>query len=474
MPTTKLRKPTKTLKKAMKQDITPKKKKSTSKVSDRASDRAGNSHLRISAHMHVIYLLLTRGLLDQTQVAEKLSLKRQTINYHAKRLEIVGLIEPIDPNGNPKFYKPTPLIPFVSGSATPIVSESAKKMERAVGKTPSLVRDRKSGKIKGWKSRRRVGHVRDYDTIISIGGKRIPMLRVHSIVYTCTILREPLKEVPWKPAKEGMRGMDQFVYRNKFLNKKSTLFNLKELEVTFVRQKTKDTDELIICMPEKYFLEYELDQGEAILKEYVWKARKWFQNKFKVWLGLALPYREMEIAREIFDPALRRWVQENGMAKIQTKRGRGIVDESKKGFPEREFTTIEQVQADLESGDRILDLEEQMRLMMEQQSQLGTTDNAKKFQERMEILMRKFQEKMEGSIKKVEEEQERTQNYVLKWAEHVQNHILKLAEKLKMEAKMQNEMLEVIQKIQKNVERDQTERIMIDREKHQDSNIDNT
>jgi len=341
-----------------------------SKKPDKDPDRAGKSRVGISSRKYDVYLLLTKGYLDQTQVAGKLSLRRQTVSEHVKNLEVLGLIEPIDPNGNPKFYKPTPLTPVVSGSSTPVVSGSAKKMERTVGKTPILVRDAESGKIKCWKSGKKGGHVRNYDTIVSVDGKRIPMLRVHSISGTCAIVREPAIEVPWKPAKDGMKGMEQFVYKKIFKNKKSTMFNLKQLKVTFIRQKTKDTDELIIHMPEKYFFEYELDQGEEILKEYIWKARKWFQNKFKVWLGLVLPYRDMEIAHEIFDPALRRWVQENGMAKVKTKRGYGVVDESKTGFPEREFTTIEQVKADLQSGDRILDLEEQMRFMMQQQSQL--------------------------------------------------------------------------------------------------------
>ncbi|GAI33743.1 unnamed protein product, partial [marine sediment metagenome] len=106
--------------------------------------------------------------------------------------------------------------------------------------------------------------------------------------------------------------------------KKSEIDELKELEITFVRQKTKNYDELVIYLPEKYIFKFELEKTKKIMDEYVWKARKWFQNKYKLWLGLALPYRNMEIAHEIFDPALKRWVQENGMAKIQTKRGSGI------------------------------------------------------------------------------------------------------------------------------------------------------
>jgi len=238
-----------------------------------------------------------------------------------------------------------------------------------VGKTIKTVRDHKTGRFKGKRKGRGEGVHRDYDTLISIDGKRIPLLRVHRLAYTCTILREPMEKIPWEK-KNGPRGMEQWVLRHKFSNKKSEIDELKELEITFVRQRTKNYDELVIYLPEKYVTNFELKKTKKIMGDYAWKARKWFQNKYKLWLGLTLPYCDMEIAHEIFDPDLRRWVQENGMAKVKTKRGYGIVDESKKGFPEREFTTIEQVKADLESPDRILDLEEQMRFMMQQQSQL--------------------------------------------------------------------------------------------------------
>ena len=312
-------------------------KKKVTGVSDRDSDRTGKLRVKISPINYEVYLLLTKGYLDQTQVADKIERRKQTINYHVKTLEALGLIEPIDPNGNPKFYKPTPLIPVVSESATPVVSESAKKMERPVGKNPILVRDRKSGKIKGWKSSRKIGIVRDYNTIVSVDGKRIPMIRAHSLSYVCSVLREPADEVPWIKSKDGLRGMEQFVYRHIFDEKKSTwkhpaLFNLKKIEVTFVRKVTKNTDELVIYMPEKYFLEYELDEAKKFLQGYVWTAWKWFQSYFKAHLAFPMEYREMEFAKEIFDPVLRQWVQENGMAKIKTKRGQVMVDESKKGF----------------------------------------------------------------------------------------------------------------------------------------------
>lgn len=450
--------------------LSHKKKKLTGEISDTAFDRASKSRLKISPRRYSIYLLLTKGYLNQTQVADELKIKdRQTVNYHVKMLEIFGFIEPIDPNGNPKFYKPTPIIPVMSKSITPIVSKSAKKMERTVGKKPILVRDRKSGKIKGWKSSRKIGIVRDYNTIVSVDGKRIPMIRAHSLSYVCSVLREPAKEVPWEKSKDGLKGMEQFVYRHIFDNKKSTwkhpvLFNLKKIEVTFVRKVTKNTDEIVIYMPEKYFLKYELDEAKKFLQEYVWTAWKWFQSRFKAHLAFPIKYREMEMAREIFDPALRRWVHENGMAKVKTKRGWGIVDESKKGFPEREFTTIEQVKADLESPDRILDLEYIVERMSVREEE--TADATQKVQEQIEKLTDQFDrsstnlEKIVFTIQKISEETERTQ---------VQ--LLELAEEVKVISIMQNKMVETIQK---NMEQNQTGMIVVEREKYQNLNIDNT
>ena len=320
----------------------------------------------------IYYYLIKRGFL-QIDIAKKLKITKQAVNEHTKNLEILGVIKPIKQNANPKFFKPTTLIPatkFAEGRKSRIaINKHAKIPKRRVGKTIKTVRDHKTGHFKGKRAGRGEGFKRNYDTIVSIDGKRVPVLRVHSLSYTCTILRKPAEKIPWEK-KDGPKGMEQWILRHKFPNKKSEIDELKELEITFVRQKTKNYDELIIYLPEKYIFEFELEKTKKIMEGYSWKARKWFQNKYGLWLGLALPYRDMEIAHEIFDPALKNWVQENGMAKVKTKRGCGIVDESKKGFPEREFTSIEQVKVDLESGDRILDLEEQMRFMMQQQSQL--------------------------------------------------------------------------------------------------------
>jgi len=338
--------------------------------SDKDTDR-DTSYIPISLRLYEVYFLLIKKYFCQTQAAEELKLTRQTVNHHVNSLEILGLIEPPEENDNPKFYKPTTLIPVVSDNSFIKISKGARKSERTVGKNPLLdknnnrrkserilVRDRETGKIKGWKSQKNVGHKRSYDTVISCNGRRIPIFRVHSIASTCTILYGPSEEVPWKHIR-GMNEMEQFILKHKFINQKSKLFCMKELMVTFVRQiTTGGYDELIIYMPEKYLFEFELDAGERILDDYVNRARKWFQNEFKAYLSIPVKYREKEIAHEIFDAKLKRHVKQSKKhIRIQNKMGVISADTSKKNYPEVERSTVEQIKAELEMPDRILCLE---------------------------------------------------------------------------------------------------------------------
>jgi len=332
---------------------------------DNGTDRTTCSCIRLSKKQYRVYSLLTKQYMSQEQVAKKLHRTRQTINEHTKRLETLGLIEPKDPNGNPKSYRPTFIIPVVSGSSTPVVSGPTKQMLRSVGKHPILVRDLSSGRIKKWRSPRKVGCKRDYNTVISADGHFIQIVRANSIAHSCAVIKESPLKIPWEIV-DGMRGMRQYVYRHRFRNRNSALFNLKELDVTFVRQKTANSDELIIYMPEKYLFEYELQQATRILNTYIWKAWKWFQKTFKFILSNPSPYRPTEYAHEILDPKLKKFVHEQGMVKVKTERGYASVDESKKGFPEKEYTSIEEVEADLHMPERLLKLELKTEKLTEQ------------------------------------------------------------------------------------------------------------
>lgn len=319
---------------------------------------------------------MTKRFLNQSQIADAQGIRRQTVNEHVKSLEILGLIKPIDRNANPKFYKSTNIIPVTSGKSgkafTSVVSRSAKQVSRRVGKPYIMVKDKKTGHFKGKRRGRNGGYHRDYDTLVSVDGKRIPVLRIHRLAYACNILCEPVKKIPWK-AEGAPNGMQQWVLRHRFTNTKTEIDELRKLNITFVRQKTKKTDKIVIYLPQKYLFEHELEIAQKILEEYAWVARNWFVNEFKIGLSLALMHCPMEIARELIEPGMKQFLNKHGMIKIKTSRGYAIVDESQTGFPEKEYNTIEEMKADLNAPDRILSLEDDMRrttAMMRQMSQM--------------------------------------------------------------------------------------------------------
>jgi len=361
----------------------------------------------LTRRQYQIYYYLTREGLFQIEISKKLKISKQSINEHVKNLEILGVIKPIKKDANPKLYKSTYLIPttnyFDGRKARITINKDAKIIERRVGKPIKTVRDRKTGRFKGKRKGRGEGFKRNYDTIVTMNGKRVTMWRLNALSYTCTILHRPVGNVYWEPRK-GPNGMEQMVLHHDLSDRKSEINSLKKLNITFVRQKTVSTDELIIYLPELYLLDYELDQAKDILKGYVWKARKWFQNTYKAYLSMPVEYRSMEVAREIVDPAMKQYVQKNGMVKIKTKRGYAMVDESKKGYPEVEYSTIEQARADLKSADRILDLEAQMVLLMEQQKKTNEmiekmVESQDKFHEDVQEFMgyrKKFEKKLES------------------------------------------------------------------------------
>jgi len=370
-------------------------------------DLYGNLRIKLTRLQYQIFYFLTKKNLSQKEIAKKLNLAKQTVNEYVKKLIILGAIKENKKSSYPKYYKPTYVVPITDWTdgknGNVIIGKHAKTPERRVCLPYKAVRNKKTGRFKGTRRPRGVGFHRDYDTVISIGGKRIPVLRVHSPSYACTILREPAEKVPWEE-KGGPNGMNQYVYHHTFSNKKSEIDELRELDVTFVRKKTATYDELIIYMPEKYLFEHELKASEKIMEEFCWVARKWFQNKFKTWLSLALPYRPMEIARELFDPTMKQYVAEKGMLKVKTKLGYAMADESKKGFPEIEYNTTDEMEVDLHTPERILSLESQIEFLIKQQTEamqmikeMGASQ--KKFNDDIQEFMG-FRKKMEDRLAK--------------------------------------------------------------------------
>ena len=345
---------------------------------NRATVQSKIDRVILSTKRYQVWHHLIKNHMCQKQVADKLKISKPAVYKHVKALEALGVIKAIKENSNPKLYKSTNIIPattWKNGKVdNAVLNKDAKKPLRRVGKTYKTVRDHKTGHFKGKRRPRSEGHHRDYDTLISQSGKRVPVLRMHSIAYSCSIINEPVRDVPWKKV-GGPNGMEQFVYRHKFSNKKSEIDELRELRVTFVRKKTKDYDEVVIYMPEKYLLEHELDVAKVTMEQHVWIARKWFQKKFMAHLAMPLQYRDMEVAREIVDPAMKEVVKSEGMVKVKTSYGHAVADESKTGFPEKEFTDIEALKADLHISDRVLQLESLVGTMIESQNKLMDSMN---------------------------------------------------------------------------------------------------
>jgi len=336
-------------------------------IPDKDPDRQGPESpsppaIRITRTQYKVYCLLVQEHLCQSRVARCLKVSRQSVNEIVSTLEILGLIQAIDPNDNPKFYRPTFLIPVQAKSSTPVVSGSARKKERSVRKRPILVRDRKTGRIKKWKSHRRVGCKRDYDTVISVNGRRLQMIRAHVTTKSCAILRDSAVKIPWTEI-GGMKGMKQYVYKFKFKNRSSALFDLRQIEVTFLRQTTKSSDELIIYMPEKYFLEHELDQAEKILEEFSLKAWKWFSKTFRYLLSYPSVFKTPSYGVEIDDAIMKNAVKKHRYVKSSTEDGNVEADESKVGHQEEEYPTLEQVKARLHGPERILKVEKELAQM---------------------------------------------------------------------------------------------------------------
>ena len=246
------------------------------KKPDFQPDLQGDARIKLTRRQYQIYFYLVKKNWSQQCIAKKLKITKQTVNEHVNKLKILGVIKKNGQASYPKYYKPTPVIPTTAFGErklnSVIISKGAKKAERRVGSTNKAVRNKKTGRFKGKRLGRTEGYHRDYDTVISVDGKRVPVLRVHSLGYTCSILREPGETVPWEK-KDGPNGMEQWVLRHTFSNKKTEIDELRELEVTFVRQKTATYDELVVYMPEKYIFEHELSATESILNDYVWVAR---------------------------------------------------------------------------------------------------------------------------------------------------------------------------------------------------------
>lgn len=72
-----------------------------------------NSSVKISTADFKIYQLLTNKNMYQSQIAKKLGIRHDEVGDRIKILKGLGIIEPINPDSIPKFYKATRIVPVV-------------------------------------------------------------------------------------------------------------------------------------------------------------------------------------------------------------------------------------------------------------------------------------------------------------------------------------------------------------------------
>lgn len=326
------------------------------KKPDKEADRRS---VVVSFIQKKVYDLLIEDGMAQSKIARITKRSRQTINGHVKKLKSLGLIDVVDDNASPKFYISTLIIPLTRKTKTAKLSSNSKMPKHRVGFPYKAVRDHKTGRFKGKRLPRGTGVHRDYNTIISVDGKRLKLIRANAISYECVLKREPMG-IPWKKV-GGPHGMEQWVYHHEFPNNRATIDDLKVMDVTFLRKKTTTYDVIVIYLPEKYVLESELDVTLQTMSDYGLIAWNWLRKKFKVWMDFPKQYRSSEYAVEINDPRLKLAIKEHGMVKVPTASGGYVViDESKKGHPEKEFTSLDEIKTELTMPEHILMLEREL------------------------------------------------------------------------------------------------------------------
>ena len=97
------------------------------------------------------------------------------------------------------------------------------------------------------------------------------------------------------------------------------------------------------------------------------------------------------------------------MVKVKTKGGFAMVDESQKGFPEKEYTSLDEVEIDLHASERILALEQMLTQMVDTQRKTNEMIDklASSQKEFVEIVQKMIGVGVKVDIEKIKENMER-------------------------------------------------------------------
>lgn len=287
----------------------------------------------ISKLLYHVYRMLVEYHYYPSKVAKSLGISRQAVNKHIRKLISLGLIECENPKGKPKFYK-------ARMGFTPVIQ---KDKDYLVLCQPSHVTYVKSPAILPF----------DFRTVIREGDREIPICRVHGVAYQAPILSEPVGVI-WDSESELKNGVKQYILKYPF----------KGLPryVTFKRLKGKDSDKLIIWLPELYLPEYAINgDTQKLIERIVWGVYSWFIKRYRCTLGLPEQYRKPQYAFKIpKDHPLYKFSKQTTL-KVETEEGIVEIDESKKEFPEIEFSDIRQAKTYATIPERMSYLEKKIK-----------------------------------------------------------------------------------------------------------------
>ena len=310
------------------------------------STKSSTVYVPVTTKTYMIFKLLVHGFYNES-IRKKTGYKsHSSVSDHIKKLLELGVIKCINPTEKVKFYEATPGIKVILAGK----DKEIRLMLKDTGRVPEkdlVVKIRYRDKTTGRyiKSRRKkVDHKRSYKTTAIVGGKRQKLVRVHGKSFIMPVTGGPIEEVKWDKVSSPNNRFKQYSLSWPVPNVGTC---------TFKWNKSKSKSNLIIFLPERYLLPYELEREDEIMKDYAWKVASWFsknalafksknQKKCGIGLGILREYPREQYATGA-SYIQKDYLKKHGMIKTDTAGGKAWLDDSKKDGGEVEFTDRDEI-----------------------------------------------------------------------------------------------------------------------------------
>ncbi len=318
------------------------------------STNKSTNYVNVSKKEYEIFKLLTENGYSATggkyNVKDALGYNSHSVViYHINNLKKIGILKCINPRDKVKFYEAVPGINVIPVSRRCVLHINSKKSGR-VPDNSLWIKDKKirrrNKKTGRFIKSTRIGKmpVRHYDTIAYQDGQRQNLCRVHSESFKANITGGPIDKVRW----------DNVSSPNHRFHQHDIKWPVPGVgSVSFRWIKSKNKNFIVIFLPEKYLLPYELEAEDKILKEMAGKAATWFSiNAYKlkrnkkakrnrIGIGPLSRYRATHYAY-MTTPKQKKYFDKHGTVIVDTASGgKAGIDSSKKPFVEQEYTNLE-------------------------------------------------------------------------------------------------------------------------------------